>query len=115
MSSIRAVLLDFDGVIAHTAHIVKKALWHFFRVKEITILEKDFEDDGYATKSLEQICDLLALKYDFQLNVDYLRSQIWTTQTQLMNEGLVFDPELFFLLEFCQKNNIALGIGSNST
>ncbi len=114
MSSIRAILLDLDGVIAHTAPIVKQCLWYFFREKEIAILEKDFEEDGYAAKSLEQICDCLAEKYDITLDVDHLRSQIWDTQVQLMNEGLVFDPELPVLLELCRQRNIAIGIGSNS-
>jgi beta-phosphoglucomutase-like phosphatase (HAD superfamily) len=101
-------------VIACTAPIVKKALWHFFREKEIAILEKDFEDDGYATKSLEQICDVIFTKYSIQIDVYTLRTQLWKTQVDLMNEGLVFDPALLVLLEFCQQKNIALGIGSNS-
>lgn len=108
MSHIRALLFDFDGVIAHTAPIVKQALWHFFREKEIVVLEKDFEEDGYATKSLEQVCDVIQNKYTITLDVHTLRSQIWNTQVQLMNEGLVFDPELLVLLEFCQQKNIAL-------
>lgn len=114
MSSIRALLFDFDGVIANTAPIVKQALWHFFREKEITVLEKDFEEDGYATKSLEQVCGVIQDKYSITIDVDNLRSQIWHTQVELMNEGLVFDPELLILLEFCQHKEIALGIGSNS-
>jgi len=114
MSHIRALLFDFDGVIAHTAQIVKQALWHFFREKEIAVLEKDFEEDGYATKSLEQVCHLIHAKYDIMLDVGVLRSQIWNTQVQLMNEWLVFDPELLVLLEFCQQKNISLWIGSNS-
>jgi hypothetical protein len=95
-------------VIAHTAPIVKQALWHFFREKEIVVLEKDFEEDGYATKSLEQVCDIIDDRYHIRLDVDVLRVQIWDTQVQLMNEGLVSDPELLVLLELCQQNNIAL-------
>lgn len=114
MSSIRAILFDFDGVIANTAPIVKQALWRFFREKEIAILEKDFEEDGYAVKSLEQVCDCLAQKYGVMLDAHTLRSQIWDTQVGLMNEGLISDPSLLVLLEFCEKKNILVGIGSNS-
>ena len=87
---------------------------HSAQLTDPADLEKDFEEDGYAAKSLEQICDCLAEKYDITLDVDHLRSQIWDTQVQLMNEGLVFDPELPVLLELCRQRNIAIGIGSNS-
>lgn len=114
MSPIRAILLDFDGVIAHTAPIVQQALWRFFREREIMILEKDFRDDGYAAKSLEQVCDIIAHKYNIVLDVADLRKQIWQTQVDLMNEGLISDPSLLVLLELCEKKNISVGIGSNS-
>jgi HAD superfamily hydrolase (TIGR01509 family) len=114
MLPIRALLFDFDWVIAHTAPIVKRALWSFFREKEIAVLEKDFEEDGYATKSLEQVCGVIQDKYSITIDANSLRSQIWQTQLELMNEGLVFDPELLVLLEFCQQKNIALWVGSNS-
>ena len=76
MSPIRALLLDFDGVIAHTAPIVQQALWRFFRERGVEILERDFRDDGYATKSLEQVCSIIAHKYNIVLDVADLRQQI---------------------------------------
>jgi len=114
MTSFCALLFDFDGVIAHTTPIVQQALWRFFREKEIMILEKDFQEDGYATKSLEQVCDTIAQKYNITLDVTDLRKHIWNTQTDLMNEGLIFDHSLLLLLELCQRKNIPVGVGSNS-
>lgn len=86
MSPIRALLFDFDGVIAHTAPIVKQALWHFFREKEFSIAEEDFEKDNYATKSLEQVCECLFQKYGLDLDVTHLRNCIRDTQVALMKE-----------------------------
>jgi beta-phosphoglucomutase-like phosphatase (HAD superfamily) len=86
MSPIRAILFDFDGVIVHTAPIVKRALWYFFREKGFSIVEEDFETDNYVSKSLEQVCECLFQKYALALDINELRSGIWDTQLALMKE-----------------------------
>lgn len=114
MPPLHALLLDFDGVIAHTAPIVKQALWRFFREREMAILEKDFEEYNFSTKSLEQVCGVLRDIYGIQLDVHDVRKQIWDTQVQLMQQGCEYDPSLMLLLEACKQRNIRVAIGSNS-
>lgn len=106
MIKYKAVLFDFDGVIAHTQPIMQQALWKFFREKKMAVAESDFEEDGWATKSLVQICETLKDKYDIQLEVNYLRSQIWETQVELIDMGLESDPTLIPFLEFCRQSDI---------
>ena len=81
----RAVLFDFDGVIAHTIPIFRQAMFRFFREKNLTVTESDFEADGWASKSLA-----------------------------LINAGLESDPNLIPLLEYCRASGIQIAIGSNS-
>jgi len=93
---------------------MKQALWHFFRERELKVLEADFDDDGYATKSLEQVCQIIERKYGIELKVDILRSSIWQAQVTLFEEGLESDPTLTPFLEYCHQSGIKLAIGSNS-
>lgn len=110
----RAILFDFDGVIAHTIPIFRQALFQFFREKQLKITESEFENDGWASKSLAQFCVILSEKYDIHFEVNDLRSQIWQAQVDMMNEGLESDPTLIPFLEYCRQSNIHLAIGSNS-
>ena len=59
MKPFRAVLFDFDGVIAHTQPIMQQALWKFFREKKMEVAEKEYEEGEWASKSLAQVCDIL--------------------------------------------------------
>lgn len=59
MLDFQAVLFDFDGVIAHTQPIMQQALWRFFHEKKMSVAEKEYEDDEWASKSLAQVCDIL--------------------------------------------------------
>ena len=114
MHNIQAVLFDFDGVIAHTIPIFRQAMFRFFREKKISITESDFENDGWASKSLAQFCAILSEQYDIHLEVQELRTQIWQTQVDLINAGLESDPSLIPFLEYCKASGIQIAIGSNS-
>lgn len=110
MDNISAVLFDFDGVLGHTIPIYKQAIFTFFKQKQLAVSENDFEQDGWASKSLEQLCEILASKYDIQLSSDELRKQIWQTQVDMINMGLESDPTLIPFLEFCEKTGKKLAI-----
>ena len=114
MKTFQAILFDFDGVIAHTQAIMQQALWKFFRDRQMAVAESDFEEDGWASKSLAQVCELLAKKNDIHLDVNYLRGEIWEAQVKLIDAGLESDPTLIPFLEYCRQSNIRLAIGSNS-
>lgn len=114
MKNISAVLFDFDGVIAHTIPIFRQAMFRFFREKNISVQESDFEADGWASKSLAQFCSILSEQYDIHLEVQELRTQIWQTQVDLINAGLESDPSLIPFLEYCKASGISIAIGSNS-
>lgn len=110
----QAVIFDFDGVLAHTIPIYKKAIFQFFKEQKIHVPEEDFESGGWASKSLKQFCEILRTKYDFHIEVPDLQKQIWQTQVDLINIGLESDPSLIPFLMYCQEKNIKVGIGSNS-
>jgi beta-phosphoglucomutase len=114
MKPFRAVLFDFDGVIAHTHPIIQQALWKFFRERKMAIAESEFHENGWASKSLVQISTILWEKYDIHLEVDEIRSHIWHTQVELMDMGLESDPSLIPFLEYCRQRYIQIAIGSNS-
>ncbi len=114
MKNISAVFFDFDGVIAHTIPIFRQAMFRFFREKNISVQESDFEADGWASKSLAQFCSILSEQYDIHLEVQELRTQIWQTQVDLINAGLESDPSLIPFLEYCKASGISIAIGSNS-
>lgn len=106
----RAILFDFDGVIAHTQAIMQQALWKFFREKKMQVAEKEYEEDEWASKSLAQVCDILAKKHDIHLEVNELRTNIWETQKNLFEAGLESDPTLIPLLKYCRHTGIRVAI-----
>ncbi|MBP6921680.1 HAD family phosphatase, partial [Candidatus Gracilibacteria bacterium] len=109
-----AILFDFDGVIAHTQPIMKQVLWKFFSDKNIEIAEKEYEEDAWASKSLDQVCESLETNHNIILEVGELRKNIWEGQKALFSAGLESDPSLILLLEYAQKSNIPVAIGTNS-
>lgn len=110
----KAILFDFDGVIAHTRPIIQQALWAFFRERQIEVAESEYADDGWVTKSLEQICTMLRENHGIHLEAPDLRTEIWKTQLALMEAGLESDPTLIPFLEYCRNEGIRIAIGSNS-
>lgn len=114
MMNYKAVLFDFDGVIAHTRPIIQQALWAFFRERQIEVAESEYADNGWVTKSLEQICTMLRENHDIRLEAPDLRTEIWKTQLALMEAGLESDPTLIPFLEYCKNEGIRIAIGSNS-
>lgn len=108
-----AILFDFDGVIAHTRPIAQQALWALFRAKSISIAEKEYEENGWWTKSLQQICQILEEKYGVYLDFETFRTEVGNIQIALYEEGVESDPTLFPFLEYCRQNKIRLAIGSN--
>jgi beta-phosphoglucomutase len=114
MLDFRAVLFDFDGVIAHTQPIMKQVLWKFFSDKQFNVAESEYEEDAWASKSLDQVCESLAKNHNIILEVAELRKNIWEGQKALFAAGLESDPSLIPLLEYAQKSNIPVAIGTNS-
>jgi beta-phosphoglucomutase-like phosphatase (HAD superfamily) len=78
------------------------------------VAEEEFEQDGWASKSLAQVCDILREKHAIHLEVNELRANIWESQKSLFQIGLESDPSLIPFLEYCQQREIKLAIGSNS-
>ncbi len=114
MNPYKAVLFDFDGVIANTVPIFRQAFFQFFKKENYTIDESDFENQNWATKSLEQLCKILLEKYGIVLDVDTIRRETWQTQKDLMRHHLESDPSLLPFLIYCRENWIHIAIGSNS-
>lgn len=114
MMNYKAVLFDFDGVIAHTTPIIQQALWKFFRQKNITIAKREFYTDKWANKSLSQVCTILREKHNILLDIDEIRANIWQTQVACFENGIESDPTLIPFLRYCQQSGIKVAIGSNS-
>lgn len=114
MKDFSAVLFDFDGVIAHTQPVMKQVLWKFFSEKNLNVAENEYEKDAWASKSLDQVCESLKINHDIVLEVTELRKNIWEGQRALFSAGLESDPSLIPLLEYAQKSNIPVAIGTNS-
>lgn len=110
----RAVLFDFDGVIAHTAPIIQQALWKFFRERKIRVAESEYDRDGWANKSLAQVSAILKEKHGIDLGVEEIRANIWETQRACFETGIESDPTLIPFLEYCRHSGIPVAIGSNS-
>jgi len=109
-----ALLFDFDGVIAHTQPVMKQVLWKFFSEKNLDVAESEYEKDAWASKSLDQVCESLKIHHSIILEVGELRKNIWEGQRALFTAGLESDPSLIPLLEYAQKSNIPVAIGTNS-
>lgn len=114
MNPYKAVLFDFDGVIANTVPIFWQAFFQFFKKENYTIDESDFETQNWATKSLEQLCKILLENYGIVLDVETIRRETWQTQKDLMRHHLESDPTLLPFLIYCRENWIHIAIGSNS-
>lgn len=114
MRPYKAVLFDFDGVIANTVPIFRQAFFEFFKKENHTIDESDFETQNWATKSLEQLCKILLENYGIVLDVDTIRRETWQTQKDLMRHHLESDPTLLPFLIYCREKWIHIAIGSNS-
>lgn len=114
MKDFSAVLFDFDGVIAHTQPVMKQVLWKFFSEKNLDVAENEYEKDAWASKSLDQVCESLKINHNIILEVTELRKNIWEGQRALFSAGLESDPSLIPLLEYAQKSNIPVAIGTNS-
>ncbi len=93
---------------------MKQVLWKFFSDKNIEIAEKEYEEDAWASKSLDQVCESLETNHNIILEVGELRKNIWEGQKALFSAGLESDPSLILLLEYAQKSNIPVAIGTNS-
>ncbi|MFA6079986.1 MAG: HAD family phosphatase [Candidatus Gracilibacteria bacterium] len=114
MIPIRAVLLDFDGVIAHTEPHMFGALWSFFGFKNIRIQKSEWDRSGFAAKSIRQIVDYLNESYGYTIDFDEMIAHIDEQQAKSMSAGLETDPSLLVFFRYCQDNHIQLAIGSNS-
>lgn len=112
--NIWAVLFDFDGVIAHTLPIYRRAMMAFFGARDLNISEEDFDKDGYFMKSLDQIVSLLQTKYSYSISLDALKEEVNCLQTELMEVWFEQDPSLRVLLDYFQARDIRCAIGSNS-
>ena len=114
MKPFRAVLFDFDGVIAHTAPAFRQALWTFLREKQIQAVKEDFEENGNFTMSLRQSVEFLKEKYGYDIDLSELRARIGPIQIELLDKHLEFDPSLPLFLEHCNRQGIKIAIGSNA-
>lgn len=114
MKPFRAVLFDFDGVIAHTAPAFRQALWTFLREKQIQAVKEDFEENGNFTMSLKQSVEFLKEKYGYDIDLTELRARIGPIQIELLDKHLEFDPSLPLFLEHCKRQGIKIAIGSNA-
>lgn len=110
----KAVLFDFDGVIANSVPIYRQALMHFFHHNNVVFSEQEFEENNFAATSLDQVCKILKEKYDFEIGSEELKERTWKMQEALLKAGLESDPTLIPFLEYCRNMNIKVAIGSNS-
>lgn len=115
MSPIRAVLLDFDGVIANTIPLMRRILHSFFRDKKFFLPYSEFDQNDFSTKSLRQILTYIKEVHGYDIDIDEISLYINQHQMQIaLKEWWEFDISLPIFLEYCQRNLIALSIGSNS-
>ncbi len=84
MSPIRAVFLDFDGVIAHTHTHFVSALWSFFGHKNIPIQQSEWDRGGFSTKTTRQIIEYIREKYNYDIDFDELVRHVDVLQAQSM-------------------------------
>lgn len=114
MLDFRAVLFDFDGVMAHTLGIVKHSLSQLFQTNNLQLGEDEFESWKWWTKSLVQLSAILKEKYNIELDPPAIHTHIWETQKTLFEEWLESDPSLIPFLEYCKSTDKKVAIGSNS-
>lgn len=114
MKDFRAVLFDFDGVIAHTLGIVKHSLIQLFQKNNLPLDEDEFESWKWGTKSLVQLSAILKEKYSIELDPPAIHAHIWETQKALFEAWLESDPSLIPFLEYCKNCDKKIAIGSNS-
>jgi len=114
MTPIRAVLLDFDGVIAHTQPHYFWALWSFFGFKNIPIQKSEWDRGNFSTKSVRQIIEYIKETHGHDIDFDELITHVDILQSQSIAAWLETDPSLLVFLEYCENNHIQLAIGSNS-
>lgn len=114
MKDFRAVLFDFDGVIAHTLGIVKHSLIQLFQKNNLPLDEDEFESWKWGTKSLVQLSATLKEKYNIELDPPAIHAHIWETQKALFEAWLESDPSLIPFLEYCKNCDKKIAIGSNS-
>jgi beta-phosphoglucomutase-like phosphatase (HAD superfamily) len=110
----RAVLFDFDGVVANSLWFYRHTWEQFIAKSHLPLSSSVFEKEGFFTKSLEQVCQTLQEKYNIELDKQKLIDETLIIEQTLMAEGLECDPTLIPFLEYCKKQNIKIAIGSNS-
>jgi beta-phosphoglucomutase len=110
----RAVLFDFDGVIANSLGFYRHTWEQFIAKSHLPLSSSVFEKEGFFTKSLDQVCQTLQGKYNIELDKQKLIEETIIIEQTLMAEGLECDPTLIPFLEYCKKQNINIAIGSNS-
>lgn len=110
----RAVLFDFDGVIANSLGFYRHTWEQFIAKSHLPLSASIFEKEGFFTKSLDQVCQTLKEKYDIELDKQKLLEETLEIEHTLMQESLESDPTLIPFLKYCKKQNIKVAIGSNS-
>lgn len=110
----KAVLFDFDGVIANSLGFYRHTWEQFIKKSWLPFPVSDFEKEGFFTKSLDQVCQTLKEKYNIELDKQSLIDETLVIEQSLMAEGLESDPTLMPFLKYCQAENIKIAIGSNS-
>lgn len=109
-----AVLFDFDGVIANSLGFYRHTWEQFIAKSHLPLSSSVFEKEGFFTKSLDQVCQILKEKYDIELDKQKLIEETLEIEHTLMQEGLESDPTLIPFLKYCKKQTIKIAIGSNS-
>ena len=104
----RAVLFDFDGVVANSLWFYRHTWEQFIAKSNLPLSSSVFEKEGFFTKSLEQVCQTLKEKYNIELDKQKLIEETIIIEQTLMAEGLECDPTLIPFLEYCKKQNIEL-------
>lgn len=114
MLPFRAILFDFDGVIANSMSFYRHTWEQFIKKSGLPVPTSDFEKEKFFTKSLDQVCQILKEKYSIDLDKQKLIEETLHIEQTLMSEGLESDTTLIPLLEYCKNTNIAIAVGSNS-
>jgi beta-phosphoglucomutase len=109
-----AILFDFDGVIVNSLWFYRHTWEQFIAKSHLPLKSSIFEKEGFFTKSLVQVCQILKEKYNIELDKQKLIDETLVIEQTLMAEGLEYDPTLIPFLEYCKKQNIKIAIGSNS-
>ena len=116
MPPIRAVILDFDGVIANTIPLAMRVFRKFLWWHKHNVSEQDLFEAHFHTKSLTQILHHLREMYDIHMNLDDFIAHLSVIEhVALSEETLEVDPSLLILFAYCEEKNIFLALWSNSS